>query len=161
MTYLSDPRQTGNKQVRLSFMAAIVAYILTSVHHFYGAIVYNTPWRKHVALDAGVALLACLLMLFLFRRYGNRIFLTLYSLVNLLVFGLGVGIFEGLYNHLLKNLLFFGGLNMTAFRALFPAPTYELPNNFVFESTGILQFPAGIMVIYYLSKALAVRKATA
>jgi peroxiredoxin len=52
---------------------------------------------------------------------------------------LGIGVFEGVYNHLAKNVLFFAGLPHHTLLSLFPPPTYELPNDFVFEVSGIAQ----------------------
>ena len=30
--------------------SAMAVMLLTTVHHSYGAIIYNTPWRHHVAI---------------------------------------------------------------------------------------------------------------
>ena len=51
-----------------------------------------------------------------------------------------VGMFEGGYNHMIKNALYFGGIPSRAFRALFPQPPYEVPNDVFFELTGVAQF---------------------
>lgn len=56
-----------------------------------------------------------------------------------------IGVFEGGYNHLLKNALYFGGLSRDAFARLFPAPTYAPPSDWLFELTGVLQFPLGVL----------------
>jgi hypothetical protein len=61
-----------------------------------------------------------------------------------------IGGFEGFYNHVVKNALYFGGLPEAWMRSLFPPPTYEMPNDLWFEATGILQVvPAG-MAVYHL-----------
>jgi hypothetical protein len=61
-----------------------------------------------------------------------------------------IGLFEGGYNHVLKNVLYFGGATRDLLQALFPAPTYELPNNLLFELSGIAQFPPAVAGIGHL-----------
>jgi hypothetical protein len=63
-----------------------------------------------------------------------------------------IGMFEGVYNHLLKDVLFFSGIEMETLLALFPPPTYEMPNNFFFEFTGVLQAVLVIPIGFYLFK---------
>jgi hypothetical protein len=55
-----------------------------------------------------------------------------------------IGIFEGLYNHVLKNIFFFVSASKQTLQSLFPAPTYEMPNDLIFEITGGAQ---GLMVV--------------
>src|SRR5438128_11542828 len=40
-----------------------------------------------------------------------------------------VGGFEGLYNHVAKNVLFLSGASTTLLSTLFPPPRYEMPND--------------------------------
>ena len=135
-----------------SFLATVLLYALTAFHHYYGAIIYHTPWRTHVVgLGGGVLLLSYLCMV-LHRRVHKRVLLILYLLLTFIVFGLGIGIFEGGYNHLVKNILFFSGAKMNTLRWMYPSPAYEMPDNFMFETTGILQFFVGIVEIYYLKR---------
>ena len=49
------------------------------------------------------------------------------------------GLFEGLYNHVLKDALYLAGLPESLFVTLFPPPTYEMPSDVLFEVTGVLQ----------------------
>ena len=53
--------------------------------------------------------------------------------------------FEGVYNHAIKLLLFFGGAAPETMHRLFPPPTYEMPSDVLFEVTGVLQFVAGLI----------------
>lgn len=74
----------------------------------------------------------------------GRVALAVFALGAALHVVLAIGVFEGLYNHVIKNLLFFGGLPLDLHHRLFPPPTYEVPNDVIFEVTGILQVvPAG------------------
>ncbi|HTI93121.1 MAG TPA: hypothetical protein VL727_21125 [Puia sp.] len=137
-------------RLRYSVIATSVVYIITTFHHLYGATVYNTPWRRDVGINGGIVLLVCVVFVYLYKAYRKRVYLLLYLIINFIVFGLGIGIFEGLYNHILKNILFFGGLSLSKWRRLFPAPAYEIPDNFLFEGTGVLQFFAALVLMSYL-----------
>lgn len=43
------------------------------------------------------------------------------------------------YNHALKNVFFFSGVRETLLNQLFPSPKYVMPNDFIFEFTGVMQ----------------------
>jgi hypothetical protein len=77
----------------------------------------------------------------------------LYAIVAGGGFGVLVGGFEGFYNHLLKNIFYFAGAGKNTLQLMFPSPTYEMPNNFLFEATGIMQTGLGMAILYFLYKA--------
>lgn len=138
--------------LKQSVIANAAVYLLTSFHHYYGAIIYNTPWRKDVVFNGGAIMLAAVICLLLYRYFHKRAFAVAYLLLTFLVFSLGIGIFEGAYNHLLKDLLYFSGMKLATWRMFYPAPAYEVPNNVIFESTGIAQFFVALFQIYYFRK---------
>ena len=75
---------------------------------------------------------------------GYRGVFWLYWMVTL-VPSLGlIGLFEGIYNHVLKNILYFTGSSRAILDNLFQPGIYEMPNDFLFEFTGILQ---GVIVV--------------
>lgn len=121
---------------------AIAQLVLTSVHHVYGAQRYDTPWRLHVLL---LSVPAMLVIFAASRRESARWVLVL---VTLVVPVLAIGAFEGVYNHLLKDILYAAGAPMGR---LFPAPMYEMPNDAFFEITGVAQafVGAGTAVTLY------------
>lgn len=126
--------------------------IITSVHHVYGAWIYNTPWRKHILmLSLPVIAATVLLNRWLTRKdYCRSSFLFwLYWLITLTASIVLIGSFEGLYNHLLKDVLFFSGINQDVLLQMFPPPTYEMPNDFWFEFTGVLQAFILLPLIFY------------
>lgn len=127
-------------------------YALTAFHHYYGSVVYRTPWRAHVVFIGGAALLLCILFAILYRHNMARWQLYSYLLIALVMFGGGIGLFEGFYNHIIKNVLYFSGMDRGSWRTLFPAPAYELPENAVFEGTGMLQFGVAVPQILSLLK---------
>jgi len=130
---------------------SVALMTVTSLHHVYGAIVYHTPWRLHVLMLSIPVLIVTLILYRILRKkelpdrsfmYWTFFFITLIPSAGL------IGVYEGLYNHILKNTLFFGGASDEVLQQLFPAPTYEMPNNVFFEVTGIMQ---GIIVLPLIS----------
>lgn len=128
-----------------ALVAAGAVLAMTSVHHVYGAIHYATPWRYHAVHVSGVVLVVLLGAYGLGRAKpgtsaGRAADWVLWG-VTWLVPVLLIGGFEGLYNHVLKNALYWGGLPAGWMTSLFPPPTYEMPNDLIFEITGLLQVP--------------------
>ncbi len=117
---------------------------LTSVHHVYGAMVYHTPWRLHILFISVPVIIATLLLNRLVLISCKSLWTWMYGLLIFLASVLLIGSYEGLYNHVLKNILYFGGLSAGGMAVLFPPGMYELPNDVFFEITGMLQ---GIVVI--------------
>ena len=133
---------------------ALAVLVLTSVHHAYGAYIYDTPWRLNVLLVSGIAAVAIIGPLLVLRRrsegvVGQTAFWALSSVT--LVFPIAIiGFFEGGYNHALKDALYFAGASPALMTTLFPPPTYELPNDIFFEVTGVLQLVLAITTTYHL-----------
>ncbi len=131
-----------------TLMAAVGVLGLTTVHHLYGARIYDAPFRRHVASGMLPVSLALILAHEVQRRRPSttlgRVSLRLLMAVTLVVpVGL-IGLFEGGYNHLVKNVLYFAGASRALLQRLYPPPTYEMPNDLWFEATGVLQFFAGL-----------------
>jgi hypothetical protein len=128
---------------RAAFAGALATFGLTAVHHVYGAVLYDTPWRHHAAVVGAVASA----LLWLAHRAHTRDPSGIRGRIGLVAFVaiaglwavLAIGAFEGLYNHVIKNITYFAGLPLALHRQLFPPPTYELPNDALFEMSGILQ----------------------
>jgi hypothetical protein len=113
----------------------------TVFHHVYGALLYRTPWRIHGAV-AAVPLASVLWLLVAAYVRGNRFKrLAGRTLAAIAVAGLiiAIGLFEGAYNHGVKDVLYLAGLSPEALRRFFPRPRYELPNNLIFEASGLAQ----------------------
>jgi hypothetical protein len=124
-------------------MWALGVLLLTTVHHVYGAYAFGTPWRLHVAFVSRPAALAVATSQWLLGRHRQGVirciaFWTLVA-VTVVIAILLFGLFEGAYNHVLKNALYFGGASSELMNRLFPPPTYELPSDVFFEMTGVMQ----------------------
>jgi hypothetical protein len=139
-------------------LAALAALLLTTVHHVYGAYVYDTPWRNHVAHVSGLAGTVIVGSVLVLRRrpagVAGKVALGAFALTALAIPVVGIGLFEGGYNHVLKVTLYFGGASPETLRRLFPPPAYELPNDVFFEVTGVLQLAAGIVTGHQLYRLL-------
>jgi hypothetical protein len=156
-SYDSDLRRAE----RRAFLAGSSVFALTSIHHVYGAIRYDTPERYFAAVIAAVAVIMSLGALQISRArspspIGRAAWLVFLG-VNATVFVLLFGAFEGLYNHGLKDALYFGGAPLAQMRVLFPSPVYEMPNDWFFEVTGVLQIVPAAVTAYYLVRLIRVR----
>jgi hypothetical protein len=154
---IADARRTELN----ALLAAVAAAVTTSVHHVYGAVVYHTPWR-YDAVAVGIGTLAILAAALWSSRAAagasmRRVAWWTFWGLNLSVFVLLLGAFEGLYNHALKDLLYFGGAPLSLLRTLFPAPRYEMPNDWFFELTGVLQVVVSAELAIQLVQLLAHR----
>jgi hypothetical protein len=137
-----------------TLLTSSAVLVLTVVHHIYGAIIYATPWRLHAAVVV-LPVLLLLILAYCTHRWRPRTLLGRTSpavfMVLTLVIPVGlIGLFEGGYNHLLKNALFFGGFPRGTLERLFPPPTYEMPGDLWFEGSGVLQFVIALWAAYYL-----------
>ena len=149
MTLLAPKRSAAQAApyVRAGALALLLL-ALTSMHHAYGAFVFDTPWRLHIiALTLPAALLIVAALLLAYRRRGTAMGSagTLAAAAIILTFPVAaIGLYEGGYNHVVKNVVYFA-FGEQAARVIFPAPLYEMPNDFLFETTGIAQFPLAIL----------------
>ena len=139
------------KLIVAAVISGVVAGIISSVHHWYGAIAYDTPWRTGVAYwIMGIVLVVYSLLYVYWRNLDNiagKICIWLF-LVGAVIFQAGFVTFECVYSHILKNILFFGGSSEALLHTLFPSPAYHLPDNVFFEVTGILQL-IGFVAVWY------------
>lgn len=137
-----------------ALLASAAVLILTAVHHFYGAAIYDTPWRNHIAVIV-LPVLAVMIAAYGFHRWRpltwlGRACMRLFMVLTLVVPIAWIGFFEGGYNHVLKNILFFGGLPQAALERLFPPPRYEMPDDLWFELTGVAQFFIALAAARYV-----------
>lgn len=123
-------------------IGAIAAGLVSSGHHWYGAIAYDTPWRLLVSLWIPAFVVLVLSALYLQWKFAANTVGTIAIWIVFLggvVFQAGFTFFECVYSHVLKDILFYGGASQSTLERLFPAPAYHLPDNAFFELTGLLQ----------------------
>jgi len=137
-----DDQKTIQRKTVFSLIMSITAIVLlTSIHHVYGAIHYKTPWRLHTLhINIPGLIFITVILLYSLKDYEQRLKLRRISVFMVfIIWLLWLGLFEGIYNHLFKDILYFSGTPLAVMRMLFPPPTYDLPNDLIFEVTGILQ----------------------
>ena len=141
----------SKKLIILAIFSGVIAGLISSIHHWYGAVEYNTPWRAGVTYwIVGSVLIVYSLLFVYWKNLGNiigkiSIWIFLFSAV---IFQAGFIMFECVYSHVLKNILFFGGMSQSILEKLYPAPAYHLPDNMFFEFTGLLQL-VGFVAVWY------------
>jgi hypothetical protein len=154
----TSSRDAGGDATR----SAITLLLLTSIHHVYGGYVYATPWRYHAVPVSVVTAVVILGALALWRRrpsaLAGRIARIVFLLTTLAIPVISFGLFEGLYNHVVKNLLYFAGAPAAVLARLFPPPTYEMPNDVFFEITGVLQVVPAALAAWSLYRILRPRQ---
>ena len=146
---MHDSHRRGEWATLYGAGAAVLAtLVLTSVHHLYGARRFDTPWRAHVAhiaAWAGVLFAVCLLVArFRAHRASGRMAMGAFVALAIAICVLWLGLYEGGYNHGIKNLAFRAHLPATVFNAVFPPSLYEPPGDWFFEFSGVLQLPLGL-----------------
>jgi len=145
-----DPAHS-KKLIILAVNSGVFAGLISSIHHWYGAIVYDTPWRAGVSywIMGSVFIVYSLLYIYwkntdnIFGRVAMRAFLFF-----AVIFQTGFIIFECVYSHVLKNIFYFGGVPQSILDKLYPAPAYHLPDNVLFELTGLLQL-VGFVAVWF------------
>ena len=133
---------------------ALAVLLLTSVHHAYGAYAYHTPWRLDAVVLSAFAAAAIISSLVVIQRNADEtvreIAFWVFTAVVLVVPVALIGLFEGAYNHALKDAVYFAGASSTLMNRLFPPPTYELPDDVFFEATGVMQAVLGSITAWLL-----------
>lgn len=141
----------SKKLILFSVISGLIAGIISAFHHWYGAVVYHTPWRIGVSYwILGTVLVVYSLLYVYWKNSDNitgRISLWLFFF-SAVVFQAGFIIFECIYSHVLKNILFFSGIPTYILETLFPSPAYHLPDNMLFELTGLMQL-VGFVAVWY------------
>jgi hypothetical protein len=133
---------------------AAVQTLLTICHFVYGAHLYDDPSREHVVLPALIflAVAAALGGAWLFRPH--RLALWLFGAEVALV---DIGLFGGLhggFNHALKDIFFFSGMDGERLAQIFDSPDFAVPDNSLFESSGVAGLLLALAIGYLLVRLI-------
>lgn len=143
------------KDVRKVMVWSVSTMVLTLIHHGYGAAIYDEPFRLHVALFALPVIIVLLAAYAGFEKMRSpawrNILLTIFLVVTVVFPVLTIGVYEGGYNHVVKNVLYFAGVPIDILNQMYPS-IYELPNDLVFELTGMAQFFTGVQCVVEIYK---------
>ena len=142
-------KTTTEQLIKYVVLAFVAQLALTSIHHVYGGIVYDSATRMSMPIFAAIELLIVLGILFWYRRTKSSVALTLFSVLIALV-GVVQGLFHTLYGHAYKDVLFLIGIPVERVRHFFlpvrPNDFIYPPNDVFFEATGLLE----LVTIYLL-----------
>lgn len=142
-------RPPAGRVLSRAAVSAMAVLLLTIVHHGYGATIYDAAFRSHVVLVAIPLGILIGSLLYAGKRYATsraaRSCAWLAVALILLPLTVMLGLYEGGYNHLAKNVLFFAGGSPELMRTLYPGSLYEMPNDVAFEVTGVLQLPVAMI----------------
>ena len=130
------------KVSRVLILLVLLQALLTTVHHLYGEFaLYKDGVRLHIVMAVPLALLLTFAPLWIHR---NEFGLRMFTAWTVLFWVLGIGLYEGLWNHLVLDILVLFNLN----EKLSWAFVRSIPGDLVFEITGIAQFLVGCGVFY-------------
>ena len=149
MNHLDTDRQ--GRVIIVATVYGVVAGIISSFHHWYGAAVYATPWRSGISYWIVGSVLIIYSLLFIHWKCIDKVIgkIALWIFFfGAVVFQTGFTLFECVYSHVLKNLFFFTGVPLSILERLYPEPAYHLPDNLFFEITGLLQL-VGLLAAWY------------
>ncbi|CAD5294059.1 conserved membrane hypothetical protein [Imperialibacter sp. 89] len=121
-------------------LSVLTVYFTTAGHHIYGAILYSTPWRTHIATSGLFWLGLSIALIVAYKAWNRRLILWLFTATTGFFFVGAIGLYEGFYNHMVKNIVYFAGVPEATLLIYYPPPKYELPNDWLFEVTGVLTF---------------------
>lgn len=156
MSIISPPTSPAAPPHRAIAFWAIVTLLLTSLHHAYGAVVYDSPFRLHMTL---VATPFALILTGLLRhdaqaetpsRARQALILALAIPFPLLM----IGLYEGLYNHCARLLAYALHLPPAFLDRAFPPSIYVTPDDWFFEASGVVQFAAAAVGLAHLRRLL-------
>lgn len=135
------------KPVKKVMLWSVGTMFLTFIHHVYGAFIYDEPFRLHVAIFAIPAIIVLLATYAGFHRAkrlsSGKVLFTIFLVVAIVCPFVAIGLYEGGYNHVVKNILYFAGVSKDILDQMYPS-IYELPNDIIFELTGLSQFFTGV-----------------
>jgi hypothetical protein len=155
-----DRADPGLRRAALSLLVACVVQGLLVIGHFvYGAHLYDDPGRYHVVMPSIIAIVLVSALTALLVRRPGRILLTLLLVVAVPPFVLMFGIMHGAWFHVMKLVLFAGGASKETLEWLFMSPDYTVPNDFLYEATGILNFLIACYIAFRIVRLVSAFRA--
>lgn len=136
---------------KLAWVLITLQWALTTAHHWYGGVLFATRWRLEGLV---LGLIAWGIAALLWRTGRQRASLW----VSVGFFGVLIGVFEGLYNHVLKQLLYGLDASPRLLRAMFPPPVYEPPGDLAFELSGAAQGVVGLALLFAVHRLLSAER---
>ena len=134
-------------------LGGLTILLATTIHHVYGAWLFDTPWRLHIVFISIPVAVAMVASVPLARRPGNTLAAHLASWTFILLNGgfaiALIGFYEGGYNHLLPNIQYALGIEHPLREGL-----YVPPDDLVFQLTGVAQFVVAAIAAWQLWRVI-------
>ncbi|MDR6226003.1 hypothetical protein [Desmospora profundinema] len=154
--------KTSSKHVNRVALYSVLLMILTAVHHYYASIIYQSPWRLHVVQVSVVVIIYTLVTLIVLRKWPNTLFakilLSIFFVVTFVVSVAWIGLFEGGYNHVVKNIVYLIGVPESVTSAMFPPSIYHAPHDLFYEGSGVAQFVFPYLILLHFYRFYQQRK---
>jgi len=153
------PSDLSSESRRVAGWLLVLAGIQTFVtvgHFVYGAQLYDDASREHVVLPAIVFLVLSVALGGVYRWRPNRLALWLFG-AELAIVDVGLfGGFHGGFNHALKDILFLVGMDPGRLAQIFDSPDFVIPDNALFELTGIAGLLVALVITWLLVRLVRV-----
>lgn len=157
---MPEAQYLAKRKVSKAAVGTVIAGFVSVAHHWYGAFAYDTPWRLVVSLwIPGFVAIAIISLYLYWTRPTTKVgFIAFWIFfLSAVVFQAGFTMFECVYSHVVKDVLYFVGAPQDFLLRLFPPPAYHLPDDFLFELSGLLQF-VGLIAAWWALQVVRDRK---
>jgi hypothetical protein len=133
-------------------LATAAQTALVIAHFSRGASIYEDPSRYHVVLPAIAAFVVTVAVAVFYERTKWPSVLWAVALAVGLPFVGVFGVYHGGFSHSLKLALFFAGMAPARLADLFDSPDFAMPNDALFEATGVGTMLLGIAIAWLLAR---------
>jgi hypothetical protein len=123
-------------------------------HFAFGARIYDDPSRYHVVVPAIIAFAITAGLAALYASRGGWLALWLLALAVAVPFVGVFGLYHGGFSHALKLLCFYGGMAPDRVESIFDSPDFAMPNDAVFEVSGLATLLVAGMITYLLVRVV-------
>ena len=131
--------------------------IATTIHHVYGAWLFDTPWRLHIVFISIPVALGMVVAVLVAVQGGGSLAGHVASWAFILLnagFAIAlIGLYEGGYNHLLPNIQYVLAVDHPLREGL-----YDPPDDLVFQLSGIAQFVVAAIAAWQLWRVIWPRR---
>jgi hypothetical protein len=153
---MRDARPAIAKALLRLVIATITEATIVIGHFIYSARLYDDPYRAHPVTPVLVALVLVVALAIVFWRKGWYAALWLLTAAVGLPFIVIFGGYHGGFSHLIKLVMYAAGTSPERLQDIFDSPDFAIPNNFAFETSGVLCFVAAAVVAWALVRLLRV-----
>jgi hypothetical protein len=145
----------GERRTLVWLVGAVALETFVTIGHFgYGAYLYDDPSRWHVVGPGLVFLVAVAGLASLYAARPGHVQRWLFTAAVALPYLGMFGAYHGAFQHGLKLILYQVGVTPERLATIFDSPDFAVPNDLLFEVSGISTFFASILVGYFLLRFL-------